>query len=102
MDSPIDHVENTTPYQGSDQVSPAHRSERDKDRKFARALKEKLEEELEKKKKQPKQDSVTLGDETQTEPEPEQEEPVDTDASPTGTDVEDQQEPAERHIDLKA
>jgi hypothetical protein len=106
MDSPVDNVDFTSPYQGSDQVSPLHRSERDKERKFARALKEKLEEDLEKRKKRDKQDALVLErrpdiDKPHVLDKPDEE----TESTARAADVdddEDQEPQSSEHIDLRA
>ena len=48
-------------YVSTDRVQPTQHSERDKRQKFSKALKEKLEEELEKKRKRQEKDELVLG-----------------------------------------
>lgn len=106
MDETYDSLDSVNPYLNPDKVTPTHHSERDKDRKFARTLKEKLEEDLEKRKKKRKKDALVLQrDDLEEEPADE------ADGSPqeatredipdeSGIDKVDEQESG--HIDLKA
>lgn len=107
MDESFDSVDNVNRYMNPDKVKPAHHSERDKDRKFARTLKEKMEEDLERKKKKKKRDTVVIGEPPEEKPETvareddkavEVEQPPD--AEPNEPDREDKQDTG--HIDLKA
>ena len=106
MDSPVDNVDFTSPYQGSDQVSPLHRSERDKERKFARALKEKLEEDLEKRKKRHKQDALVLERLPDVDRPHVLDKPDEASENTVGAadddDDEDQGQQSSEHIDLRA
>lgn len=69
MESSLDSVDNI-PFQTPDQVKPAQRSEKDKQRKFSRALKEKMEEELHEGGKEHRQDEFVQDDDCQQTPEP--------------------------------
>jgi len=106
MDETYDSLDSVNPYLNPDKVTPTHHSERDKDRKFARTLKEKLEEDLEKRKKKRKKDALVLHRDDL-----EEESPDEADGSPQeetredipddqGLDDDDKQESG--HIDLKA
>ena len=106
MDETYDSLDSVNPYLDPNKVTPAHHSERDKDRKFARTLKEKLEEDLEKRKKKRKKDALVLRrdeleeespDETESSPPEETREDIPADRE---LDEEDGQDPG--HIDLKA
>lgn len=55
MESSLDSVDNI-PFQTPDQLKPVQRSEKDKQRKFSKALKEKMEEELHQGGKEHRQD----------------------------------------------
>ena len=59
MDTQLDSVEHV-PYQSSDRVKPLRESEREKQRKFARALQEKMEEELGKRRRKAQEDELLL------------------------------------------
>ena len=60
MDSPIDPVEKMVPYVPSDRVDHLHRHDRDKQRKFAKALQEELEDERRKKSRESDEDEVVI------------------------------------------
>ncbi|MBN1211693.1 MAG: hypothetical protein JXA92_03875 [candidate division Zixibacteria bacterium] len=106
MDETYNSLDSINPYLNPDKVTPAHHSERDKDRKFARTLKEKLEEDFEKRKKKRKKDALVLhGEDLEEEPVDEaesspQEEAREVIPDDPGLDDEDKQEPG--HIDVKA
>jgi hypothetical protein len=105
MDGGLDSVEKAVPFMPAERVNPSHRSERDKERKFAQTLEEELEEELEKGRKGHDKDSVTLSKESESkltdqheqnaEPEPERAEPEETDKDTSPG-------PEEGHVDLIA
>jgi hypothetical protein len=110
MNDAYDSLDSVNPYLNPDKVTPAHHSERDKDRKFARTLKDKLEEDLEKRKKNRKKDTLDLH-RVELEEEP-PDEIVDTPPAETGADNPDEQglenddknevKEESGHIDLKA
>ena len=59
MDTPMDSVDNI-PYTSPDRVKGMQKSEKDKQRKFSKALKEKMEEDQGKKKKTAQNDELLL------------------------------------------
>ena len=101
MDSSIDNIDNVHQYRPADEVSPLHRSERDKERKFAKELKEKLEEELDKQKKRHQQDLVVLH-EFDDEPDDSGKEPPDSADTSDRHEPVDESAPPDDHIDVKA
>ena len=61
MDSPVDRVENASrTYVTPDEVKPTNPAAPEKERKFASALKEKMEEELGRRKRRPKKDEAII------------------------------------------
>jgi len=106
MESSLDSVD-SIPFQTPDQVKPAQRSEKDKQRKFSRALKEKMEEELHEGAKEHRQDEFVQDDDSQQAPEPETsgiETPGDENRSAIRPEDDPTQEDSspDRRIDLKA
>lgn len=106
MNESFDSVENINQFVNPDKVKPTHQSERDKDRKFSRALKEQMEEDLEKKKKRKSQDSFVLGDNPGDEDDadgPEEEpRPANEDKGTEAAEPNREVKQDKDHIDLKA
>ncbi|MDD3731730.1 MAG: hypothetical protein PHU88_05070 [candidate division Zixibacteria bacterium] len=108
MDETLESLDRVSQYLNPDKVNPAHHSERDKERKFAQTLKDQMEEEFEKRKRDRKKDAVILQQENM------EEGAVDTAQNQAPEDdprnlsdnkeVADNQiqEPGSEHIDLKA
>ena len=106
MDASLDSVENI-PFQTLDQVKPAQQSEKDRQRKFSRALKEKMEEELRKERRGHDRDEF-IQDQDQQRPSEDQEPPSDLSRQHQRTgaeaevDVENADSSTSPRIDVKA
>ncbi len=108
MEETLESLDRVSQYLNPDKVNPAHHSERDKERRFAQTLKDQMEEEFEKRKRDRKKDAVILQQENKAEGavDPAQNQaPADpTRAHSDNEEVVDNQtqEPWSEHIDLKA
>ncbi|HUV31671.1 MAG TPA: hypothetical protein VMY05_11360 [Acidobacteriota bacterium] len=103
MDKQLDSVEHV-PYQSSDRVKPLQESEREKQRKFAQALREKMEEELGKGRRKGQEDELLLEDDDR--PASEDDGREGEDSSRAGADEPETDTPGspdtDAHIDVKA
>lgn len=104
MDGGLDSVEKAVPFMPAERVNPLHRSEREKERKFAQTLEEELEEEKKKSREAHEQDQVTLSSDAgnqQPQPQkPDEEQPGEEDSDKPGEAS--KPGPEDGHIDLKA
>ena len=106
MESSLDSVDNI-PFQTPDQVKPVQQSEKDKQRKFYGALKEQMEEELHKGRKEYRQDEFvqdednrqTSGQQATGSKPPGRENKSDVEPE---NDTTHQDSPSDTHVDLKA
>ena len=106
MESSLDSVDNI-PFQTPDQLKPVQRSEKDKQRKFSKALKEKMEEELHEGGKEHRQDEFVHDDDNRQTPESKTTGTKEAeDENKSGTRPEDdptkEDSSPDRRIDLKA
>jgi hypothetical protein len=106
MDSSLDSVDNV-PYLAPEDVKPVERSKKEKRRKFSKALREKMEEDLEKRRRQRQGDELVLGTDDKPRGEDEQKDKQASDeqssstATPAGS-PDSKDEDDDRHIDVKA
>ncbi len=105
MDGGLDSVEKAVPFMPAERVNPSHRSEREKERKFAQTLEEEFEEEQKKDRKAHDKDTVTLSDDADKKLS--QDHQSDHESTQDEPDVEENEKestasPEEGHIDLKA
>ena len=108
MDSPVDRVENASrTYATADEVKPLTPAAPEKERKFAKALKEKMEDELEQRKKRHGRDEAIIdpdhpGKKNSNSKTPQTDETEDKQGQGDDTDEVDRETPsAPGHIDLR-
>ena len=102
MDNALNSVDRMAPYTGSGKVAPAHHSEKDKERKKSDTLEQSFEDELEQEQKEHRHDTVTLHKEEQHDDGAADAAPEERHESERPASTDDEPEPTDGHVDLKA